>query len=75
MGSQDDVIETTAGEASAELARRGVGPDVRVAITLREGSRLDETRPKLSVIAQRMRATAAKRGHTTEVFDKILADS
>jgi len=34
MTSRQKVIETTAGEVTAELKRRGVSPDERVTITL-----------------------------------------
>lgn len=32
--SRTEVIETTAKEVAAELARRGIGPDDRVTITI-----------------------------------------
>ena len=35
MTSRQEVIETTAGEVTAELKRRGVSPDERVTITLK----------------------------------------
>ncbi|MEO9188741.1 MAG: hypothetical protein ABI224_01885 [Acetobacteraceae bacterium] len=34
-----EFIESTAGEAAAELARRGIAPDRRVAITIEPGVR------------------------------------
>jgi hypothetical protein len=34
MASEREVIETTAGKVAAELARRGIGPDDRVTITI-----------------------------------------
>lgn len=34
MSSQRDVIETTAGKVAAELARRGIGSDERVIVTI-----------------------------------------
>jgi hypothetical protein len=34
MSSQREVIETTASNVAAELARRGIGPDDRVTITI-----------------------------------------
>jgi hypothetical protein len=34
MPSQREVIETTAGEVAAELARRGIGSDERVIVTI-----------------------------------------
>jgi hypothetical protein len=68
----DDVIETTAGEAAAELIRRGVRPEQRVTIVLKE-KRFE--RPRLAVVAARMRATAAAKGLATEVFDDIIAQN
>ena len=70
MVSRNEVIETTAGEAAAELARRGIHPTKRVKIMIdgEQGS----ARPGLSDIAARMRATAAARGLTTEIFDRLL---
>jgi hypothetical protein len=34
MSSQREVIETTAGKVAAELARRGIGSDERVVVTI-----------------------------------------
>jgi hypothetical protein len=34
MSSQREVIETTAGNVTAELARRGIGSDERVIVTI-----------------------------------------
>ena len=34
MSSRTEVIETTAGKVSAELARRGIGSDERVIVTI-----------------------------------------
>ena len=34
MPSRTEVIETTAGEVGAELARRGIGSDERVIVTI-----------------------------------------
>jgi hypothetical protein len=71
MASRTEVIETTAGEVAAELARRGVKPDERVTVTV-EGQ-ATTTRPGLAEIAARMRKTAAASGLTTEIFDSLLA--
>jgi len=68
-----DVIRTTAGEVAAELARRGVSPDERVTVTIGPDGQARADRPKLADIAARMRATAAARGLTTEIFDALLA--
>lgn len=73
MASRTEVIETTAGEVAAELARRGVKPDERVTVTLDATASGVPGRPSLTDIAARMRATAAERGLTTEIFDSILA--
>ena len=69
----EQVIRTTAGEVAAELARRGVSPDERVTVVIHSDERARPDRPKLADIATRMRATAAARGLTTEVFDALLA--
>ena len=37
---RDEVIETTAGEVAAELARRGIASDERVTITIEPASEL-----------------------------------
>jgi NAD(P)-dependent dehydrogenase (short-subunit alcohol dehydrogenase family) len=34
MSSRTEVIETTAGKVGAELARRGIGSDERVVVTI-----------------------------------------
>jgi|SwirhisoilCB3_FD_contig_31_15360577_length_366_multi_3_in_0_out_0_1 hypothetical protein len=72
MASRPEVIETTAGEVAAELARRGVKPNERVTVTL-EAQTASRERSSLAEIAARMRETAAARGLTTEAFDKLLA--
>ena len=72
MASRPEVIETTAGEVAAELARRGVKPNERVTVTLGAQTASRE-RSSLAEIAARMRETAAARGLTTEAFDKLLA--
>jgi hypothetical protein len=36
MPSRTEVIETTAGKVGAELARRGIGSDERVIVTIEE---------------------------------------
>ena len=71
MASRPEVIETTAGEVAAELARRGVKPNERVTVTVE--AKATATRPGLAEIAARMRKTAEARGLTTETFDKLLA--
>jgi hypothetical protein len=68
-----DVIRTTAGQVAAELARRGVSPDEHVTVTIDPDEQVRAEPPKLAEIAARMRATAAARGLTTEIFDALLA--
>ena len=70
MGTE--VIETTAGEIAAEVARRGVGPMQRVTVTIDADQSASPIRPKLAEIVARMQATAAARGLTTEIFDDIV---
>jgi hypothetical protein len=36
MPSRTEIIETTAGKVGAELARRGIGSDERVIVTIEE---------------------------------------
>jgi len=72
MTSRTEVIETTAGEVAAELARRGVKPGERVTVTVQSEADTN-ARPSLVELANRMRETAAARGLTTEIFDSILA--
>jgi hypothetical protein len=73
MGSRTEIIETTAGQVVAELERRGVKPDERVTVTVEAQVATAAVRPSLAEIAARMRKTAAARGLTTEIFDKLLA--
>ena len=37
MSSRTEVIETTAGKVGTELARRGIGSDERVVVTIEAG--------------------------------------
>jgi precorrin-4 methylase len=74
MKQRNQVIETTAGEIAAELARRGIRPDAPVTVTIdAEAETSSSKRPTLAEIAARMRATAAAQGLTTEIFDALLA--
>ena len=75
MASRNETIETTAAQAAAELARRGVKPSARIRITVDAGEEPVRLRPGLADIAARMRQTAAARGLTTEIFDALLAQT
>jgi len=72
------VLEGVTIETFSEAIERGeIKPGQRFAIVLdnddpeQEGQR--SRRPKLAEIAAKMRATAAARGMTTEIFDALLA--
>ena len=68
------VLEDVTIETFPEAIRQGkIQPGQRFAIVL-EGEP-EPRRPKLADIAAKMRATAAARGMTTEVFDAILAQN
>lgn len=57
----------------SEVARQSrIRPGQCFAIVLE--NKAEVRRPKLSEIAETMRATAAARGMTTEIFDAILAN-
>jgi hypothetical protein len=71
--NRGQIIKTTAGEVATELARRGVGADARVTITIEADEQARRARPTLADIAGQMRATAIARGLTTEIFDALLA--
>jgi hypothetical protein len=59
---KDGVIEGTAREVMAELARIPAGEHVRAMVG----------RPSLSVIARRLQASAAAKGMTQEIHDDLL---
>jgi hypothetical protein len=68
------VLEGVTIETFPEVARTSqIRPGQRFAIVL-EG-KPEPRRPRLAEIAEKMRATAAARGMTTEVFDAIIAKS
>ncbi len=73
MTSERQVIETTAGEAAAELSRRGIAPAERVTITIAAEPEAPPARQTLTAVAAKMQATARQRGLTTEIFDGLLA--
>jgi hypothetical protein len=64
MSSQREVIETTAGKVSAELAKRGLDPDDRVTITIEPDELIPGRR------ASRARVIAA--GLTDEDIDRLI---
>ena len=64
MSAQREVIETTAGKVSAELAKRGLDPDDRVTITIEPDELIPGRR------ASRARVIAA--GLTDEDIDRLI---
>jgi len=56
MSLRGEVIETTAGKVAAELARRGIGSDERVTLTIEPGQELAPGRRE-----SRTRVVAASR--------------
>ncbi len=68
------VLEGVTIETFPEVVRQSrIRPGQRFAIVL-EGEP-EPQRPSLAEIAAKMRATAAARGMTTEIFDAILAQN
>jgi hypothetical protein len=65
MSSQREVIETTAGKVGAELARRGIGSDERVVITIEADQELIPGRRE-----SRARVVAA--GLTDDDIDRLI---
>jgi hypothetical protein len=68
MGRTIEVIETTAGEVTAELTRRGVRPQERVTITLDPEQELIPGRRE-----SRARVVAA--GLTDEDIDRLIEEA
>jgi hypothetical protein len=67
-----NMLEGVTIETFPEVVRQSrIQPGQRFAIVLEEGSKPHQ--PSLADIAAAMRATAAARGMTTDVFDTILA--
>ena len=67
------VLEGLTIESFSEAVRRGqIRPGQRFSVVLDEEAR--SARPGLTEIASRMRAIAAARGMTTEIFDRIIAE-
>ena len=65
MSSPREVIETTVGNVAAELARRGIGSDERVIITIEPGRELIPGRRE-----SRARVVAA--GLTDDDIDRLV---
>ena len=65
MSLQREVIETTAGNVAAELARRGIGSDERVIITIEPADELIPGRRE-----SRARVVAA--GLTDDDIDRLV---
>jgi hypothetical protein len=65
MSSQREVIETTASNASAELARRGIGPDDRITITI-------EPEQELILGRRQSRALVIAAGLTDDDIDRLI---
>jgi hypothetical protein len=65
MAAQPDVIEVTAGEVAAELARRGIGSDERVTVMIE---------PKQEIIPGRRdsRAKVVASGLTDADIDRLI---
>jgi len=59
------LVDILAGRASEELARHGVPPDEKI-VVVRKSDMLD--------LADRIRAEAARRGMTEELFEELMKD-
>ena len=64
MASQSEVIETTVGKVTAELAKRGLDPEDRVTITIEPDELIPGRR------ASRARVVAA--GLTDDDIDRLI---
>jgi hypothetical protein len=65
MASPNEVIETTAGQVAAELARLGIGSDERVIVTI-------EPRQELIPGRRESRARVAATGLTDDDIDRLI---
>ena len=65
MPSQGEVIETTAGKVAAELARRGIGSDERVIVTI-------EPEQELIPGRRESRARVVAAGLSDEDIDRLV---
>jgi hypothetical protein len=59
------LVDIPAGQASEELARRGVPPDEKI-VVVRKSNMLD--------LADRIREEAARRGMTEALFEELMKD-
>jgi NAD(P)-dependent dehydrogenase (short-subunit alcohol dehydrogenase family) len=65
MSSRTEVIQTTAGEVGAELARRGIASDERVTITI-------EAEEELIPGRRESRARVVAAGLTDDDIDRLV---
>ncbi|HEX3883834.1 MAG TPA: hypothetical protein VHW66_14340 [Stellaceae bacterium] len=65
MTSECEVIETTAGRVADELARRGIGSDERVVVTIEAGDELFPGR-------REARARVVAAGLTDDDIDRLI---
>lgn len=65
MSSRSEVIETTAGRVADELARRGIGADERVVVTIEAGDELLPGR-------RETRARVIAAGLSDEDIDRLI---
>jgi len=65
MGSQATIIESTAGQVAAELARRGILPQTHVTVTIEQDDELIPGRREA-----RMRVVAARL--TDDDIDRLI---
>lgn len=65
MPSRTETIETTAGKVGAELARRGIGSDERVTVTI-------EAEPELIPGRRESRARVVAAGLSDSDIDRLV---
>ena len=65
MPSRSEVIETTAGRVADELARRGIGSDERVVVTIEAGDELFSGR-------RETRARVVAAGLSDDDIDRLI---
>ena len=68
MPPKQEVIETTASNVAAELARRGIGPDDRVTITIEPDQELIPGR-------RQSRALVIIAGLTDDDIDRLIGEA
>ena len=69
MGRRSEVIESTAGEVAAELARRGIRPQERVTITI------DPERDLLFRGRKESRARVVAAGLTDKDIERMIEEA